>query len=206
MFEKEKIISILASLNISSSDDCYDISSKVKAHKYNIKVCDGSSKICLVFPDVPYVVKWSTEGYSEAMREVQIYKDAVSKNLEKFFPDTIFLVSLNGIDFVAQEKIDFSVCECDLKNARIFSRITRTALDKTVAKMDREFQKASPFYRRRLDVQWAKMAIVLYGKKACKALCEFVIANKINDLHKSNIGYKNGRPIILDFSGFDRDT
>ena len=30
------------------------------------------------------------------------------------------------------------------------------------------------------------------------------IENRINDLHESNIGYKNDRPIILDFSGFDR--
>ena len=72
--------------------------------------------------------------------------------------------------------------------------------------MDKCFKKAAPNgrYARNLDPLWAKMALVIYGKKLCKTLCEFIIENKINDLHESNIGYKNNRPIILDFSGFDR--
>ena len=30
------------------------------------------------------------------------------------------------------------------------------------------------------------------------------IQNAINDLHDSNIGYNHNKPIILDFSGYDR--
>lgn len=204
MLEREKIISILQTLEISTTDDSYDVGRRIRCHKYNIKIAEGASKLCLIFPDAPYVVKWSTGENQEAMREVQVYQDAVEANLEKFFPKTAFLASINGVNFIAQEKIDFSVCECPIKQHRNFNRISKTALDKTAERMERQFKKASRSYRRSLDSQWAKMAIVLYGKKACKALCEFVISHEINDLHSSNIGYKNGKPIILDFSGYYR--
>ena len=58
---------------------------------------------------------------------------------------------------------------------------------------------------RELNPLWASMAIVLYGKRKCKALCKFIIENSINDLHYSNIGYLKDKPIILDFSGYHRD-
>lgn len=205
MIENEKVLKILEELNITPHSDSWDVTNNLRKNGYfNIKVADGASKICLIFPDVPYVVKWSTCGYDEAMREVEIYQNAVQAHLDKFFPKTVFLTSINGIDFVAQEKIDVTVCNLDFQSRQRFVKISKTALDKIVCKMEHEFKKASPYFKRDLDRTWAKMALVLYGKKACKALCDFVIANKINDLHGANIGYKNNRPIILDFSGYDR--
>lgn len=207
MLERKQIIELLKDLDIQTSDDSYDIRKKLNDlgyHRDQVSVADGASKICLIFKDKPFVIKWSTYGYSEAMKEVEVYKKAIEKNLEKFFPKTAFLFSIFGIDFVAQEKIDFSVSNCSFKTDKKYHRISRTALDSTVARMEKEFYKASPLCKRRLDRTWAKMAIVLYGKKACKALCNFIIENKINDLHGDNIGYKNNKPIIIDFSGYDR--
>lgn len=205
MMEREKVIELLKKLNISSQSDGWEVRQTLRSNGYtDINVSNGASKICLIFSDAPYVVKWSTDHYEEAMREVQVYQDAVEANLEKFFPKTAFLVSINGVNFVAQEKIDFCVHDCDRNNKQKFNRISKTALDKIVRKIADEFCKASDHNRRHVDPLWIKMAIVLYGKKACKALCEFVIAHQINDLHAANIGYKNGRPIILDFSGYNR--
>lgn len=205
MMEKEQIINILRELDISSHSDSWDVSRSIRSCNFeNVRVSAGASKICLIFSDVPFVVKWSTEDYEEAMQEVKAYQDAVEAHLEKFFPKTWFLTSINGVNFVAQEKIDFCVHDCDRDNEQKFYRISKTALDKIVRKISGEFCKASDHNRRHVDPLWIKMAIVLYGKKACKALCEFVIAHQINDLHAANIGYKNGRPIILDFSGYNR--
>ena len=151
------------------------------------------------------VIKWSTSG-DEAEQEAAMYERAKVANLAKFFPQTEILCEHNGITFVRQEKIDFSCREVDNRTARKFERISKTATHNIVHKMDRQFKKADhgAGYRRDLDTMWAKMAIVLYGKKACKALSDFVQENGINDLHRSNLGYKNGKPIILDFSGFRR--
>ena len=171
----------------------------------NVRFCDGASKVCVVFVKQDIVIKWSTCG-NEAEQEVEMYERAKTANLAKFFPKTEILCEHNGVVFVRQEKIDFSCREMDNRTARKFERISKTATPKIVSKMDRQFKKADhgAGYRRDLDTMWAKMAIVLYGKKACKALSDFVQENGINDLHRSNLGYKNGKPIILDFSGFRR--
>ena len=208
MTEYEEIIEVLKHLEINSGDESYDVAEKLRRYDCNladqISVSDGASKICFVFRNKPFVVKWSTYGYKEAMEEVEIYNRAMAQNLAKFFPKTAFLARVNGIDFVVQEKIDKSVSECNRKDIQRFQRISKTATDKIVYKIEHEFQRAGNGYHRSLDHDWAKMAIVLYGKHACKALCEFVIDNDINDLHGRNIGYKDGKPIILDFSGYHR--
>lgn len=205
MTERENIIKLLKTLDINSRHDSWEVSSILRKHGYNdIKVADGASKICLIFPDISFVVKWSTYGYEEAMREVEVYQKAIDAHLEKFFPKTVFLVKLNDVNFVAQEKIDVAVNDLDFYTRQRFQKISKTALDKIVYKMERQFKRAARYCQRDLDPIWAKMALVLYGKRTCKALCDFIIENKINDLHESNIGYKNNRPIILDFSGYDR--
>lgn len=209
MTEYEKIIEVLKHLEISNSDDSYDVSEKLRRYDRNlaeqISVSNGASKICFVFKNKPFVIKWSTYGYHEAMDEVEIYNRAITQDLAKFFPKTDFLIRVNGVDFVVQEKIDKAVSDCSRQDVQKFQRIAKTATDKIVFKIEREFGRAGNGYRRSLDHNWAKMAIVLYGKHACKALCQFVVDNSINDLHGHNIGYKNGRPIILDFSGYHRE-
>jgi hypothetical protein len=45
-------------------------------------------------------------------------------------------------------------------------------------------------------------ALTLYGKRAVKEFCEFVIEERINDLHESNVGFLNGKPILIDFCGY----
>lgn len=209
MFEKDTIIAMLTRLEIDEHDDSWDISNKVR-NKYDpttcgrVKISDGASKLCFVFLDKPFVVKWSPRRCEEAMQEVEIYQRAEAENLGRFFPKTAFLACINGVNFVVQEKIDKAVADCNMKDNKRFERIGKTATDRIIRKIEHEFWKAAQGYRRSLDYNWARMAIVLYGKKACKALCQFVIDNHINDLHGNNIGYKNGKPIILDFSGYHR--
>ena len=46
-----------------------------------------------------------------------------------------------------------------------------------------------------------------YDDYYCTVYFGFIIEaveNAINDLHTSNIGYNHNKPIILDFSGYDR--
>lgn len=71
--------------------------------------------------------------------------------------------------------------------------------------MKKGFYITDSDYNRELDSLWSRMVISIYGKKMCKSLCDFIRENKINDLHCHNLGYKNNKPIILDFSGYYRD-
>lgn len=179
----------------------------------NVKIItsNGATKECLVFPELGYVLKWSTET-RDAEREVAVYKKAVEANLADFFPATMlagYIVSPcdgEAIAFTAQQIINTSAhkilrSEGGLKTRLL--RIAKTVPDCRTKQIERQFRKADQNgYGRSLDELWAKVAVSLYGKRKVIALCEFVKKYHINDLHGSNIGYIGISPIILDFSGY----
>lgn len=209
ILERDKAINLLRQANITFDDwDIYDVARKLRhlgLTRDDFSVSDGASKFCIVFKKRDYVIKWCSErGYSEAAQEAKIYREAVEAGLGMFFPKTAILCEMNGITFVVQEKIGENACELKESDKKYYDRIGRTAKDSLVHKMEKEFHKASSSYPRKLDSRWAKVALSIYGKKACKDLCAFIIQKEINDLHSENIGFKNGKPLILDFSGYHR--
>lgn len=210
---EQTVLHWLEELGIDPSMTDWDIQNKMREIKLGSEAAMdcGSSKICLIPHKADFVIKWTYSDPDEftddeALKEVDMYNKAVKAGLGMFFPKTELFCTIDGINFIKQEKIDFAVCGCPYQTFKRYKVKTKTATDQKAQLMDKCFKKAAPNgrYARNLDPLWAKMALVIYGKRLCKTLCEFVIENRINDLHESNIGYKNDRPIILDFSGFDR--
>ena len=206
---------ILLAGNLSSSnDDSWSVRRILEAatpdftfHDY--KIHSGASKLCLCNEDGEYVCKWVTDDrYNEAVQEAKVYAKAVEAGLEKFFPYTEIAFETNGITFVFQEKVQYSASSLPCSFERKFSKQCQTSLDsekRIWKKMEKEFKRAGDKdYSRDLNKLWACMALSIYGKKLCQKLCAFIIENAINDLHDSNIGYNHNKPIILDFSGYDR--
>ena len=211
MITKEELKSILLKTNITKEtylSQVREILASAGLSKKDCLVADGASKMCIVLKEANFVIKWSTcfnydDGFNEAYDEVLIYQKAVKAGLEMFFPKTEVFCIHNGVIFVIQEKIDFSALNTPNNKVDRYSHKTRTVSPAIVNKMDNCFFQMKR--GRTLNPLWASMAIVLYGKRKCKALCKFIIENEINDLHGSNIGYLKDRPIILDFSGYHRD-
>lgn len=212
MATKGELKALLATLGITRSTSRRQVKDMLTDKGYTFpeyQVCDGASKICIVPEHADFVIKWSTsclsgeEGYDEAYDEVLIYEKAIREGLEMFFPKTEILCTIGGINFVVQEKIDFSALNTPRNKDSKYLYKTRTVSPAIIDKIDTCFQSIRR--GRSIDTTWASMAIVIYGKRKCKALCKFVIENGINDLHLSNIGYLKDKPVILDFSGYHRD-
>lgn len=210
--ENKALYNLLKNLNISGDEDSYDVSDilvRLDIPRSDVRVHSGASKICLDFVHENFVIKWTCNGSryeaDEALAEVKIYEQAVKQGIQFFFPSTELFATINGINFVLQEKIDFSIDHISYLQEKKYVHQSRTGSDRICNKMQKCFDKAGDgSYARQLNKTWAKMALVLYGKKAVKHLCGFVVEHGINDLHESNLGYKNDRPIILDFSGYNR--
>lgn len=207
----EELYKVLESLCITGREDSYDVSDIVRDHGFRkdfVTVHCGVSKVCLNFVHENFVIKWAGEtcgDYDEAMEEVEIYNKAVKAGLAVFFPATELFTTINGVHFVKQEKVDFCVDETPYHKEQKYAYQSRSASDRIVRKMQRSINKACNHqYSRLLDTTWAKMALVIFGKKLVKSLCEFIVENDINDLHENNIGYKDNLPVILDFSGYKR--
>lgn len=208
----EKLYNTLRGMSLSGDEDSYDVRQilgRIGITRDEVRVYSGASKLCLDFVHENFVIKWTRYGSryeaDEAFAEVQIYEKAMREGLQFFFPPTELFATINNIKFVRQEKIDNAVCQISPAEEKKYVHQSRTASDHICEKIQKCFDKvADGNYTRTLDKTWAKMALVFYGKKAVKSLCNFVIENGINDLHENNIGYKNGRPVILDFSGYNR--
>lgn len=211
MMTKEELKSILLKSDITRGtylSQVKEILASAGLPREKCRVCDGASKMCIILKEADFVIKWSTcfnydDGFNEAYDEVLIYQRAVKAGLEMFFPKTEVFCIHNGVIFVIQEKIDFSTSDIPISKENRYNSKTRTVSPAIVNKMDNCFFQMKR--GRTLNPLWASMAIVLYGKRRCKALCKFIVENNINDLHGSNIGYLKDRPIILDFSGYHRD-
>lgn len=179
----------------------------------NVKIItsNGATKECLVFPDLGYVLKWSTET-RDAEREVAVYQKAIDANLADFFPATMLAGCIvsprdgEAIAFTAQQIITNSAHKIMWNEGGVKTRLLRiakTVPDCRIKQIERQFRKADlNGYGRELDGLWAKVAVSIYGKRKVIALCEFVKKYHINDLHGSNIGYIGIFPVILDFSGY----
>lgn len=209
--KNEQLYEMLESLGITGREDSYEVSNMVRDHGFKkdfVTVHGGASKVCLDFAHENFVIKWTGEtrgDYDEAMEEVEIYQKAVNAGLAVFFPATELFATINGVHFVKQEKVDFCVGETPYHKEKKYAYQSRTASDRIVKKMQISINRACGHrYSRSLNTTWAKMALVVFGKKLVKSLCEFIIENGINDLHESNIGYKDNLPVILDFSGYKR--
>lgn len=207
----EELYELLDSLNITGREDSYEVGNIVRDRGLKrdfVTVHGGASKVCLDFAHEKFVIKWTGEtrgDYDEAMEEVEIYHKAIDAGLAVFFPETELFATINGVHFIKQEKVDFCVGETPYHKEKKYAYQSRTASDRIVKKMQLSFNRACGHrYSRSLNTTWAKMALVVFGKKLVKSLCEFIIENGINDLHESNIGYKDNLPVILDFSGYKR--
>ena len=202
----DKIKTWLMDLNIQPSYGCGEVETAMVDYgqsPFHVHVSDGASKICLVFDIMDFVIKWSTEGESEAMQEVEYYEDAKAQNLDKFFPMTEYFFSHNGVDFVVQEKISIQAEDVYGEYMEYLSHIGRTVPRHMIDKVEKDLNKVSG-YTRRINRIWIACLLSIHGKKATKALCKFVQEHDINDLHGANVGFKGNRPIILDFSGYHR--
>lgn len=199
MDNKTFALELIQKLNIDSdNNDRRSIRNAIEENsmKNEVEYSHGVSKHCLIFKNYDFVIKWSRDHKKEAMLEVEYYKEAEKEGIAMLFPYTEFLGEINGIQYVLQEKIDFTVDEISYMKERKYKRITQTVKYEIYCKAYNKLPDA------RTGEIWLKMIISIYGKKICKKFCEFAVKYNINDMHKSNAAYKNDKPILLDFSGY----
>ena len=117
---------------------------------------------------------------------------AYSMGFGKFFPETAFLKEKDGHRTYIQEKV---------RTARYFNP------DDIPEDSRKKVESLSRYYKK-CNNTWLAAVIEFYGEDYWIDFCDwdFNIANDMNilsDMHSDNYGYDmNGRPIILDASGF----
>lgn len=161
----------------------------------------GAFKECLIFPDMDFVLKIPFE-FSKNMRkhnacedEIKTYQLAKETGVEKVFLETWFIGYLaNGRPVYGQAKADYTVNSLPASKIKKYERITKTVTENMRSRVTRGMHDHC------VNCLWVDMLIVLYGKKFAMKFEKWTKETRLADLHRSNIGYRNDMPIILDYN------
>ena len=165
----------------------------------------GATKLVIMPRNKDYVIKIPFQGYYEdcfcnfiganselewdyCNVEVERYENIYSTPFKDCFAETIFIGYVNNYPIYLQEK-------CTPFN---------NSYNKTKEKrelMDSFLHKINCWYD--LNSDWCIDLLKYYGPKKFKEFLTLIKKLKWDDdLTYDNVGYKNGHPIIIDFSGF----
>lgn len=162
----------------------------------------GATKLAIMPRNKDYVIKIPFQGDYEGIFtgassecewdycnvEVERYYDICSTPFKDCFAETIFIGYINDYPIYLQEK-------CTPFN---------NSYDKTKEKkkkMNSFLRKIDCYYE--LNSDWCIDLLKYYGPKKFKEFLALIKKLKWDDdLTYDNVGYKNGHPIIIDFSGF----
>ncbi len=123
--------------------------------------------------------------------ECDIYEKAKEAGLEKYFLKTQCIGSVNSHPIYTQEKADNTLFE--VKNYAYDGDFGLPELKKKHEGID--------IYM--IDPQWVYDFISFYGIDELVKLQDFLRENKLDrDLHSENIGYRDGKPILIDYSDY----
>lgn len=180
-----------------------DLKSWCILHSFDVDGIDinlnGITKIVVVIDNSKYVIKFSSNPFGKTdfcHIEANNYKRAVGRGLEDYFAETFFFKRVDGIDLYLQEKVD-----CDSYSIEDnFFEYAEKIVEWDKEKVGDEYNDAIWELVEDFGVDAALNAIYGEGYDTNR-LIRFCGENKINDLHQGNLGYKNGFPVIIDFSG-----
>ena len=134
----------------------------------------------------------SGEGtWDYCAREEYLYKIAQEYGVEKYFLQTQRIGYVNDHPIYIQERAD----EIGYgKGEKTYSDEER---DST-----REELKKRGLYGR-LNICWSMEFLASYGYDEYEKLIKFLEDEYVTDLHSGNIGYKDGKPVLIDYCGFE---
>ena len=185
-------------------DQYSDSNNSNRSRFNNIPNCEratGAFKECLIFPNmdfvlkIPFTFRENTRTGNACEDEIKTYNSAKEAGVEKVFLETWFVGYLtNGRPVYGQAKADFTSSMIPEAKAKKYERISRTVKEEMRTKVIRGMHDHS------VNRLWVEMFISLYGKNFARKFEAWTKETHLTDMHSGNIGYRNDKPIILDYN------
>lgn len=199
-------------------------------HEDGFKICCGATRGCIIENGYDWVVKYDLGdcGLNTCKKEVQIYEDAKDWGVENCFAEAIYLGTYRRtIDF-------YDAWDFDNEYYEDVSSFKSEDFEKEVNEMDEPhpivievplygYPRANPFYpegildvgkvRRELGASPLTERNIVVGYEFAKAydadeyelLVSFLEQEGVNDLHCNNVGTIAGKPVLIDYCGYEED-
>lgn len=197
---QENLSNLINSLNPLSKD--FDTDDAINVSRdLTCRVYWGATRWCFVFPNDNFVYKiprFDSVSYDYCAREMHNYDIAKEYRVEKILLQIERVASLeNGINIYKQQKFDFDHYQTDYA----FRDKVASKCENTIGKASRKSRWHC--YDSDINPLWYNRMVQLYGKKFARSFEKFTHKVLLNDLHQKNIGWIHGKPIILDFAGYN---
>lgn len=156
----------------------------------------GMTKLCLGHYELDdWVIKI---GYCDkekdfALIEYENYLKALSLNLERFFPKTIYLGEYDNKKFFLQEQAEYD-------EERVLEELFDELLKENEEDGGDEESNDPEYIWDEVRALDDESRIWLFFSNS--DLLDFLNENNINDLHEGNFGYIGDQIVIIDFSGY----
>ena len=179
-----------------SFDDCEYIAERTGAH-----FSHGETRWCFWFDDCDMVIKIPRfdggRDFDYCQRELHNYEKARIYRVERILLPIEYIGEYGAVSVYLQPRFTYSHDDMSagkhntlrkkLNNIPNRSKVLASSLNNLYSRVDRE---------------WYARVLQLYGKKFLASFEKFSRDARLNDLHDGNIGWRNGRPIILDYAGY----
>lgn len=202
-------------------DDFWDLFLMENKDKM-VKMVNGSCRGCFVFKDVDWVLKFNIKpAADEDMEEYgYLWKDNCSMECERytdvcnyyegaapvFLPIEEF-AWVGEMTFYVQRKVDKGLFEVDESYAAAQVREigARCFKDETAADNFMDYftnlDSITGDFVGDKQEYWLMRVLECYGVSAVDDLVRYIEDSELNDLHSGNLGFFEGRPVILDYAG-----
>lgn len=160
------------------------------------RISRGCYKIVFIFDDCDFVIKtdyidkWiegTERDYGGCKDEYEMYQRICRDNMNRYFPETDFLVEEYGYKFYIQKRADVDECKTE---DMIFESL-RPEFD-----TDEDAQD----YASSGEVLNSEILYAVFGEIDGGVLENYLDMLDITDIHSGNIGYYNDCPLIIDFA------
>lgn len=200
-------------------------------HENGVKIRCGCFRGCLIGDDCDYVVKFPFDGLGEECceKEEEVYDNAFSDGFSDFFVEPVY-IGLYKKEFVyyASSDIDEYYSDCDydeeyyhecidnlaeeLEEYRLTIRIPLFAYPKVEPFM-RDYESAPEDVKKYVSSSSSVLRnegasdevacafVADYGVEKFEELSRFLQNEKVDDLHRNNVGILNGKTVIIDYAG-----
>jgi hypothetical protein len=155
-----------------------------------IELYFGATKAAIHVSDEPTIIKIGFSDYKvdHAEREANIYTEACKKGVAEFFVPCHKIGKIYG-SFIYE--MDFVDADEELVTSDMWQKCSGTMSGEEISDAidddDCYIENLFPFY---------------YSEEEMSKLYDFLCELEINDLHSGNIGYLDGRIVLIDYSGY----
>lgn len=165
----------------------------------NFKMANGCYKFAFIIPDFDYVIKtdsideWVSihvgtyRDFGGCLSELEIYQQACRDNMERFFPETEFLMEIDGFRFYIQEK-------AVVESQTVIDSITKNVQD------DFDSEEEAEYYAEDEPSEWDVLYAVLNDTIETSLLTDYLDNIDVSDIHPSNVGWIGERGVVIDFA------